>query len=223
MKSKKIVCQKVYKVFSGRTDAVAISDVSMAIDDGELVALTGPNGSGKTTLLKLIMGIHKPSSGRVIVNNSIVSELSEDELSTYRTKTVGMIFQDFGLIDFLTVQQNLEVPLVISGITEELMKQRIKEMAERLGITHLLTSSVDTLSGGEKQRVSIGVGLVNNPEIILADEPTANLDRDGREDILDLLLELKKEGKTILLVTHEEPLLEHVDRVYEFDKGYLKE
>ncbi len=223
MNYKKIVCQKVYKVFQDRIDSVAISDVSMTVGDGELVALTGPNGSGKTTLLKLIMGIYKPTSGRVIVNNKIVSEMSEDELSKYRIKTVGMIFQDFGLIDFLTVRQNLELPLIIAGVADGEKKKKVEEIADRLEIMHLLSSSVKTLSGGEKQRVSIGVGLMNDPEIILADEPTANLDRQGREDVLNLLLDLNKKGKTILLVTHEEPLINYATRIYRFDKGYLKE
>ncbi len=216
-----IKLEKVYKVFGGRTDSVALSDVSLSIGKGEFVLLTGPNGSGKSTLLKLILAEHVPTSGRVIVDKKIVHEMSEQELSEYRIRKVGMIFQDFGLIDFMTVRQNLEIPMIIANTPKEERQQKVEEVAERLSITHLLDSKVSTLSGGEKQRTSIGTGIINDPEIILADEPTANIDRDGRNEISEFFKEMKERGKTILLVTHETNLFDKYDRFLKFDKGYL--
>ncbi|RMG30205.1 MAG: ABC transporter ATP-binding protein [Methanobacteriota archaeon] len=221
MKQDKIQFQRVYMAFGQRTDSVALSDVSFGIKEGEFVGINGPNGSGKSTMLKLIMGIHKPTSGRVIVNQKIIHDFTEEELSQYRISTVGMVFQDFGLIDFLTVRENIEIPMIIAEKPKEERERRIDELSELLSIKPLLDAKVETLSGGEKQRVSIATGLVNDPEIVLADEPTANIDKEGRKEIIDLFEGLHQRGKTLVMVSHEEPMFRDADRVLKFDKGYL--
>ncbi len=221
MKQSKIQFQRVYMAFGQRTDSVALSDVSFEIKEGEFIGVNGPNGSGKSTMLKLIMGIHKPTSGRVVVNQKIIHDFTEEELSQYRISTVGMVFQDFALIDFLTARENIEIPMIIAELPKEEREKRVEELSDLLSIKPLLDAKVETLSGGEKQRVSIATGIANDPEIILADEPTANIDKEGRQDIINLFDELHQRGKTLVMVSHEEPMFRDADRVLKFDKGYL--
>ena len=221
MKQSKNQVQRVYMAFGQRTDSVALSDVSFEIKEGEFIGVNGPNGSGKSTMLKLIMGIHKPTSGRVVVNQKIIHDFTEEELSQYRISTVGMVFQDFALIDFLTARENIEIPMIIAELPKEEREKRVEELSDLLSIKPLLDAKVETLSGGEKQRVSIATGIANDPEIILADEPTANIDKEGRQDIINLFDELHQRGKTLVMVSHEEPMFRDADRVLKFDKGYL--
>ncbi len=212
-------CENVYYFYPGRKNSVALTDVSLKIQSGEFISIIGPNGSGKSTLMKCIGGITPPSNGRIYYRDVLVSSLSGEEAAKYRNKTIGFVFQDLELIDVLTVKENLEVPLIIAGETSE---QRVAEVAKLLGINHLLKLRVSELSGGEKQRVAIGVGLINDPEIILADEPTANLDKEGRELVVNLLKSYTQKGKTVIIVTHDPYVADHASRTIHLDKGYLR-
>ena len=191
------------KVFvQGDTEIRAVDGVSFDIAEGEMLAITGQSGSGKTTLLNLIGGIEEATEGEIFIDGTDITVADEKELALLRRQKIGYVFQDFNLIPILTVEENIIMPLLLDSKKPD--RKRLIEIAKFLGIENRLDHLPSQLSGGQKQRAAIARALINNPSIILADEPTGNLDRKMADEIMKLLIDLNKQGITILLVTHEE-------------------
>ncbi len=186
----------------GDTEIKAVDNVSLEIAEGEMLAITGQSGSGKTTLLNLIGGIEEATEGEIFIDGADITLADKDELARLRRQKIGYVFQDFNLIPILTVRENIIMPLLLDS--KKVGKRRFKEIAGYLGLENRLDHLPSQLSGGQKQRVAIARALINSPSIILADEPTGNLDRKMADEIMQLLIGLNEKGITILLVTHEE-------------------
>ncbi|NIM92587.1 MAG: ATP-binding cassette domain-containing protein [Anaerolineales bacterium] len=209
---------KVYQM--GRVEVKALLDVTLQLENGEFVALMGPSGSGKSTLLHLLGCLETPTSGRYFLDGRDVSSLSDDERSTIRGKCIGFIFQNFNLLPRLTAIENVLLPLVYRGSTNGAEKDA-KDVLKRVGLSGRLSHTPTELSGGEKQRVAIARALINNPVLILADEPTGNLDSANGEEILRLLSSLHAESRTILMVTHSEEAAAYAERVVYMRDGRI--
>jgi putative ABC transport system ATP-binding protein len=200
----------------------AVDDLSLNVEQNEFLALLGSSGSGKSTLLNLIGGLDRPNSGSIIANGQNIAELSSIELARYRRNTIGMIFQSFNLLTRMTLEENVELPLRLAEVDRAERPGRVREALERVRLTHRLGHRPVELSGGEQQRVAIARALVNRPKILLADEPTGNLDSATGEAILNLLQEQTKYGMTIVMVTHERALAEKfADRLAIMGDGKL--
>ena len=198
-----VTVKNLSKVFRQGDESIrAVDNISFTVAPGELVAIVGQSGSGKTTLLNLIGGIEHPSSGSVEVGGMNVCTADDETLSKIRRKKIGYIFQDFNLIPILTAEENIIMPLLLDGKRPD--KARLRELASFLGIEKRLKHLPGELSGGQRQRVAIARALINNPVILLADEPTGNLDKKAADEIMELLLSINRRGNTVLLVTHEE-------------------
>lgn len=207
----------------GETSVRAVDDVSLSVASGEYLALLGSSGSGKSTLLNLMAGLDRPTSGSILANGKNLAELSPLELARYRRDTIGMIFQSFNLLPRMTLEENVELPLRLAEVDRSERPGRVREALERVRLTHRIGHRPAELSGGEQQRVAIARALVNRPKILLADEPTGNLDSATGEAILSLLRELQTHlGMTIVMVTHERPLAERfADRLATMGDGKL--
>jgi putative ABC transport system ATP-binding protein len=207
----------------GETSVRAVDDVSFSIPSGEFLALLGSSGSGKSTLLNLIAGLDRPTSGTIRANGLDLAALPSLELARYRRNTIGMIFQSFNLLPRMTLEENVELPLRLAEVDRGERAQRVREALERVKLTHRVGHRPAELSGGEQQRVAIARALVNRPKILLADEPTGNLDSATGETILGLLRELQVQlAMTIVMVTHERPLAERfADRLATMGDGKL--
>lgn len=207
----------------GESSVRAVDDVSLAIPAGEFLVLLGSSGSGKSTLLNLIAGLDRPSSGAIHAYGQDLAALSSLDLAGYRRNTVGMIFQSFNLLPRMTLEENVELPLRLAEVDHSERAGRVREALERVRLTHRVGHRPTELSGGEQQRVAIARALVNRPKILLADEPTGNLDSATGEAILSLLRELQAQlGMTIVMVTHERPLAERfADRLATMGDGKL--
>lgn len=202
---------KNYKVGKQRVDA--LKDVSLEIRQGEFVALTGPSGSGKSTLLQLIGALDKPNSGDVKVDNKLIQKLSDRQLAIFRNKTVGFVFQFFYLQPFLNLQTNIEVPAMFARTKSGSRHQRTKELADRVGLSERLKHRPKELSGGQMQRAAIARALLNSPKIILADEPTGNLDSVNGSAIIDIFEKIREQyNTTIVIVTHDKMIAQRADR-----------
>ena len=201
----------------------AVDDVSLDLPSGEFLALLGSSGSGKSTLLNLIAGLDRPTSGTVIAHGQDLSKVSSLELARYRRQTVGMVFQSFNLLPRMTLEENVELPLRLAEVDRGDRAARVRESLERVGLAKRIGHRPSELSGGEQQRAAIARALVNRPRILLADEPTGNLDSTTGESILTLLREIQKNpGMTIVMVTHERPLAERfADRLAVMGDGKL--
>jgi putative ABC transport system ATP-binding protein len=201
----------------------AVDDVSLDLPSGEFLALLGSSGSGKSTLLNLIAGLDRPTSGAVIAQGQDLSQVSSLELARYRRQTVGMVFQSFNLLPRMTLEENVELPLRLAEVERGDRAARVREALDRVGLGKRITHRPSELSGGEQQRAAIARALVNRPKILLADEPTGNLDSATGESILALLKEIQKNpGMTIIMVTHERPLAERfADRLAIMGDGKL--
>jgi putative ABC transport system ATP-binding protein len=201
----------------------AVDDVSLDLPTGEFLALLGSSGSGKSTLLNLIAGLDRPTSGAVIAHGQDLSKVSSLELARYRRQTVGMVFQSFNLLPRMTLEENVELPLRLAEVERGDRAARVQEALGRVGLGKRITHRPSELSGGEQQRAAIARALVNRPKILLADEPTGNLDSATGESILTLLKEIQKNpGMTIVMVTHERPLAErYADRLAVMGDGKL--
>ena len=207
----------------GETSVRAVDDVSFSMPGGEFLALLGSSGSGKSTLLNLIAGLDRPTSGSILANGQNLAALSSLDLARYRRNTIGMIFQSFNLLPRMTLEENVELPLRLAEVDRADRSARVHEALERVRLTHRLGHRPAELSGGEQQRVAIARALVNRPKILLADEPTGNLDSATGETILSLLRDLQSNlGMTIVMVTHERPLAERfADRLATMGDGKL--
>lgn len=207
-----------YKV--GKNMVEAVQDVSLDVYEGEFIALVGSSGSGKSTLLSLIGGLEKPSSGSITVDGVELSKMPDAELSRYRGQKLGFVFQSFYLQPFLTVQENIEVPALFTNMKPKVMHERSRAVAEAVGITDRLKHLPKELSGGQIQRVAIARALVNQPKILLADEPTGNLDSTNALSIFDLFEKVRRElGTTVIVVTHDENLARKADRIIRLVDG----
>ena len=195
--------RKVYQMAAG-VEVVALRDVSLTLEEGEYLAIMGPSGSGKSTLLNLIGCLDRPSSGHYILGGEDVSGLSDSELSAVRGRRIGFVFQSFNLIPQLTALDNIEVPLFYQQIPRRERRRRSEELAERVGLGPRARHKPMELSGGEQQRVAIARALANDPLIILADEPTGNLDSRTGQEILAIFDDLSSRGRTLIIVTHDE-------------------
>jgi putative ABC transport system ATP-binding protein len=208
----------------GETSVRAVDDVSFSIAGSEFLALLGSSGSGKSTLLNLIAGLDRPTSGAILANGTNLAALSPLDLARYRRNTIGMIFQSFNLLPRMTLEENVELPLRLAEVDRSERSGRVREALERVRLTHRVGHRPSELSGGEQQRVAIARALVNRPKILLADEPTGNLDSATGEAILSLLRELQSQlGTTIVMVTHERPLADRfADRLVTMGDGKLQ-
>ena len=192
----------------GESEIHAVNDVTFSIAAGEFVALLGTSGSGKSSLLNLIAGLDTPTAGSVAVAGRDIARMSREELARYRRSTVGMVFQAFNLVAAMTVLENVELPMRFAEVPRDQRMTRARGSLERVGLGHRLDHRPSELSGGEQQRASLARALVNSPQLLLADEPTGNLDSRTGNEIMDLIHTVHSEGTTVLLVTHERPLAE---------------
>lgn len=202
----------------------ALSNVNLILNKNELTIIEGPSGSGKTTLLNIIGWLLKPSSGKILVNNKNIIEMNDNEKAYYRNKVIGFVFQSFYLEPNFTVYDNVEVPLIIAGIPKNERRKMILSTLDSVGLLDKENMIASKLSGGEKQRVSIARAIVNNPEIILADEPTGNLDSKNGDMIMSLLKRISKEDKIVIVITHnDEQAIKYGDKIYRLNDGEINE
>ena len=207
---------KVYG--KGETQVNALDDVSFSVSQGEFVAIVGPSGSGKSTLLHILGGVDTATSGSVIINGTDIAALNESSLAIFRRRQIGLIYQFYNLIPILTVEENLTLPLLLDGRKPK--PSKVQEMVNRLGLQNRLKHLPNQLSGGQQQRVSIGRALMNNPALLLADEPTGNLDSENSREIIELLRKFNREQKqTVIIITHDEKIALSADRMISIEDG----
>ncbi len=211
---------KTYK--TGKVEVEALRDVNLEIEKNEFLSIMGPSGSGKSTLMNILGCLDKPTKGEYIIDGVRVEGLNEKELATIRNKKIGFVFQSFNLLSRTSALKNVELPMMYAGVTTKERKIKARKVLERVGLGDRIDHMPNELSGGQRQRVAIARSLVNNPSIILADEPTGNLDTKSGEEIMKIFEQLNNEGVTIILVTHEQDIAEHSKRIVTFRDGILK-
>ena len=211
---------KIYHV--GSEDVHALESVSLEIDRNEYVAIMGPSGSGKSTMMNIVGCLDTPTSGLYELNNINVSEMNDNQLARIRNKEIGFVFQTFNLLARSDVLHNVELPLIYGGVSSAERKKMARDAIGRVGLTERIHHRPNELSGGQRQRVAIARALVTQPSILLADEPTGNLDSKTGDEIMALFDTLQKEGNTIILVTHEEYIAEHTDRIIRLRDGHIE-
>ncbi len=218
-----IICtENLWKTYvMGAEQVHALRGVNLRIDRGEYVAIMGPSGSGKSTLMNLIGCLDTPTQGRYWLNSNLVSELDDDELARIRNREIGFVFQTFNLLARATALHNVELPLIYSGTPSDERIARAKAALQAVDLGERMNHKPNELSGGQRQRVAIARALVNNPSIILADEPTGNLDSQTGNEIMKLMEDLHRKGNTIVLVTHEADIAEHAYRVVHIKDGVV--
>jgi len=218
-----LVMQQLCKSYQlGTVELRVLREIDLTIASGEYVAIMGPSGSGKSTLLNMIGCLDRPTSGDYLLGGKNVSELEDNQLSLIRGARIGFIFQSFNLINQLNVIENIEVPMYYQGYTEEESAERAMELATMVGLGDRFEHRPSELSGGQQQRVAIARSLANDPLIILADEPTGNLDSESGAEILEILNDLHKQGKTMIAVTHDEGIASGAERVIHLLDGRIK-
>jgi putative ABC transport system ATP-binding protein len=205
----------------GKVKVRALNGINLAIEKGEFVAIMGPSGSGKSTLMHIIGCLDSPSEGSYILNNLKVSDLRKSELAAIRNKQVGFVFQTFNLLPHLNILKNVELPLMYGGITYKERIRQAKEMLASVGLSDRLRHKPGELSGGQRQRVAIARAMVNNPAILLADEPTGNLDTQSGGDILSIFSDLHAKGHTVIIVTHDMNVASRANRVIRIIDGKI--
>jgi ABC-type lipoprotein export system ATPase subunit len=213
---------KSFLIDQSKSRINVLNSLNLSIETGTTVALTGPSGSGKSTLLNLISGIDDVSSGSIIINDQMINDLSQNELCNFRNQNIGMVFQFFNLINDLTVIENISLPLLMRGINKKSIMKTVGNLIDSIGLRDRASYTTNLLSGGEAQRVAIARALVTKPSIILADEPTGNLDKKNTTNIIDILIQLCKENKsTLIMVTHDNDLLTKFDQTYTIESGKI--
>lgn len=212
---------KIYK--SGEIEVRALENVSFKLEEGEFAAIVGPSGSGKSTLMNILGTIDRPSHGEVYIDGMPTSKMNGDALAEFRNKKLGFVFQAFNLIMGIDAEKNVELPLMVGATAESERREKAGKLLNRLGVGHRLRNNPTQLSGGEQQRVAIARALVNDPTLILADEPTGNLDTKSGEEVIKLLREISKSGKvTIVMVTHNKETTRYCDRIIYIKDGKME-
>jgi putative ABC transport system ATP-binding protein len=207
---------KVYG--KGETAVKALDDVTFSVNKGEFVCIIGPSGSGKSTLLHLLGGVDRPSSGKVLIDQTDIYDLNETQLAIFRRRQIGLIYQFYNLIPILSVEENIKLPMLLDE--QKVDSKQFKKITEILGLNQRLTHLPNQLSGGQQQRVSIGRALISNPAIMLADEPTGNLDSKNSEEIMELLKMFNKTyNQTLIVITHDERIALQADRIISIEDG----
>ncbi|MDE5804124.1 MAG: ABC transporter ATP-binding protein [Lachnospiraceae bacterium] len=207
---------------SGENQVVAVDGVNLSVEQGEFVAVVGSSGSGKSTLLHMLGGVDRPTSGRVLIENEDIYKMNDDKLAVFRRRQVGLIYQFYNLIPVLNVEENMTLPCELDGKAPD--KEFLRELADTLGLSKRLKHLPNQLSGGQQQRVAIGRALMNRPAILLADEPTGNLDSKASDEIVELLkLSNHKYRQTILMITHNLEIAKQADRVLVMEDGKLSD
>ncbi len=214
--------ENVFKIYQMEEIMVkALDDVSLTIEEGEFVSITGPSGSGKSTLMHIIGCLDVPTSGRVILENHEVSKMTEGELAKIRNKKIGFVFQQFNLLPKTSALENVSIPLIYNGTSEAEIQKRAKEALEKVGLGDRLYHHPNQLSGGQQQKVAIARALIANPTIILADEPTGNLDSKSGVEIMEIFQKLYQHGRTIILVTHDPNIASQAERTIRLKDGKI--
>ncbi|ATD58457.1 ABC transporter ATP-binding protein [Clostridium chauvoei] len=208
---------------SGEEKLHALRNINLKVEKGEFLAIMGPSGSGKSTMIKILGLLDNKFEGSYLLNNKNVRDLSDDELTSFRNEKIGFVFQDFNLIKRLTIKENIELPMLYRGCTLRETGKRVKELLEKVNLIDKINKYPTQLSGGQQQRISIARALVNNPDIIIADEPTGALDSHTSEEIIRIFKELNKDGITIILITHDINVGKKADRMVRIFDGELKE
>ncbi len=204
----------------GENEVRALDDISFSVNKGEFIAVIGPSGSGKSTLLHILGGVDRPTSGRVLMDGKDVYAQNEEQLAIFRRRQVGLIYQFYNLIPVLNVTENITLPVLMDG--QKVNRDRLKELITTLGLTGRENHLPNQLSGGQQQRVSIGRALMNAPAVVLADEPTGNLDSKNSKEIVDLLkISNEKYGQTLIVITHDESIALQADRIISIDDGKI--
>ncbi len=218
-----IRCEDLKKFYTvGNQTVKAIRSISVSINRGEYVAIMGPSGSGKSTLMNIIGCLDTPTDGTYILNNTDVSKLTDDKLAEIRNKEIGFVFQTFNLMPRYTALQNVMLPLIYAGISNKERERRALEVLENVSLSDRVDHKPNELSGGQRQRVAVARALVNHPSIILADEPTGNLDSKTSIDIMALFSQIHAMGNTVILVTHEEDIAQHAHRIIRLRDGEIE-
>lgn len=207
----------------GEQEVRALNGVSLRLDKGQFLSIMGPSGSGKSTLLNLIGGLDQPTTGEVFLDGEPLHGISDDALTLVRRKKVGFIFQFFNLLPILTAVENVALPLLLDGLSFSCIKDKAVQMLEMVGLQGRIEHRPEQLSGGEMQRVAIARALISNPSVLLADEPTGNLDSQRSQEILEILKQLNKEGQTIVMVTHDPMAAAFASRIIRLKDGLLSE
>lgn len=211
--------RKIYRM--GETEVRALDGVSLTVEEGEFLIVMGPSGSGKTTLLHLMGCLDKPTEGEIYIASTPVSKLSDAQLAKVRNRMIGFVFQQFNLLSRLTALENVELPMIYAGVPKSLRRKKAKELLELVGLGDRLHHRPTQLSGGQMQRVAIARALANDPVVLLADEPTGNLDSKSGEEILKIFSELNEKGQTVVIVTHDPEVASRGDRIIRMRDGKI--
>ncbi|MCY7483365.1 MULTISPECIES: ABC transporter ATP-binding protein [Paenibacillus] len=214
--------KNVSKVYEGKVSYKALSNLNLTIREGEFVGIMGPSGSGKTTFLNVVSTIDKPTSGEVLIGGSNAHALNKGKLALFRRRQLGFVFQDFNLLQTLTVKENIVFPLTLENVSIKEQEQRVQAIAEKLGIKQILDKRTYEISGGQCQRTAIARAMIHHPQLLLADEPTGNLDSKSAKDVLEMMEKINKEdGTTMMMVTHDAFAASYCDRVIFIKDGSL--
>ncbi len=209
--------EKIYKM--GDVEVPALDGVDIVINRGEFVAIMGPSGSGKSTAMNMVGCLDVPTRGRILLDGHDISQLGESELAQIRGKKIGFIFQTFNLINSVNAIENVELPMIFQGVPKDERTEKAKELLELVDLGDRIDHKPTEMSGGQQQRVAVARALANDPEVILADEPTGNLDSKTGKEIVELIERLHKKGKTVVMVTHDETLAKHAERIVRLKDG----
>ena len=215
--------QKIYTTRFGGTQVQALSNVSFSVEEGEYVAIMGESGSGKTTLLNILAALDRPTAGEVLLEGRPLSAIRERDLAAFRRSHLGFVFQDFNLLDTFSLQDNIYLPLVLAGTDYREMQQKLRPIADQLGISGILAKYPYEVSGGQKQRAAVARALITDPQLILADEPTGALDSKTGRHVLEILHTLHEEGSTVILITHDNGIAATARRVVRLADGRIIE
>ncbi len=215
--------KNIYKVYTlGNNQLFALNGVNLKIEKGDYLALMGPSGSGKSTLMNIIGALDTPSSGDYVLNQKKINQLKDNELAEIRNREIGFVFQSFNLLPRMTALENVAIPLIYAGVKKADRLERAEKALHSVGLQDRMKHKPNELSGGQRQRVAIARSLINNPSIILADEPTGNLDSKSSADIMHIFSEINRKGNTVVMVTHEEDIAQNAKRIVKMKDGKIE-